>query len=97
MAQNQDLVLHNVSYITGFFLIFDNNNNKSAKLTQITSVVFVVNSMVMTTFWEQIPLIQFFDNSRTIIQEWGIWQVIELEIFCLQKYLQFDKDWMKNI
>jgi len=38
----------------------------------------------MTTFLgdfqhgEQIPLIQFLDNSRAIIQEWGIWQVIEL-------------------
>jgi len=27
------------------------NINKSAKLTQNTPVVFVVNSMVMTTFW----------------------------------------------
>jgi len=38
---------------------------------------------------EQIPLIQFclFDNSRFIIQEWGIWQVIELgEILCTPTY-----------
>ena len=51
-------------------------HNKSAKLTQNTAVVFVVNSILMTTFWEQdirlgeqIPLIQFLDNSRAIIQE----------------------------
>jgi len=75
--------------------------NKSAKRTQNTPVVFLVNSMVMTTFlaiwthrtvgyttpspirrnWpsssdcifirlgEQIPLIQFLDNSRAVIQE----------------------------
>jgi len=49
-AQNKDLVLHNVSYISGFFFLIFDNNNKSAKLTQIKYVVFVVNSMVMTTF-----------------------------------------------
>jgi len=59
--------------------LVNSSANKSAKLTQNTPVVVVVNSMVMATtnvFWEQdiqlgeqIPLIQFLDNSRAIIQE----------------------------
>jgi len=61
--------------------------------------------MVMTIFWEQdnqlgeqIPLIQFLDNSRAIIQEWEIWQVIELDrdIMPTNIFTKFDKDQMKT-
>ena len=52
--------------------------NKTAKPTQNTPVLFVVNSIVMTTFLgagystlRADLLIQFLDNSRAIIQEWG--------------------------
>ena len=34
------------------FIVHVSMVNKSAKRTQNTPVVFVVNSMVMTTFWE---------------------------------------------
>ena len=59
----------------------------------------------MTIFWEQdnqlgeqIPLIQFLDNSRAIIQEWEIWQVIELDrdIMPTNIFTKFDKDQMKT-
>jgi len=57
-------------------------------------------------FWEQdiplgaqIPLFQFLDNSRTIIQVWGIWQVSEhgRDIMPTNIFTKFDKDRMKTL
>jgi len=48
----------------------------------------------------QIPLIQFFDNSRAIIQEClGIWQVIALGRDIMPTYIftKFDKDRIKTL
>jgi len=49
--------------------------------------------------WEQIPFIQFLDNSRAIIQAWGIWLVIELgqDIMPTNIFTKFDHDRAKTL
>ena len=84
----------------------DNRDNKSAKLTQNTHIVFVVNSMVMTTFlgagyltWKADTANSvFFDNSRTIIQEYlGIWQELGRDTMPTNIFTKFNKDRMKTL
>jgi len=64
-------------------------HNKSAKLTQNTHVVFVVNSIVMTTFLGAGFSIRYREN----------WQVIELgqDIMPTDIFTKFDKDRMKTV
>jgi len=79
--------------------------NKSAKLTQNTPVVFVVNSMVMTTFLGAGFSIRYSKLSFWTIQgpkfrsAQGIWQVTELgpDIMPTNIFTKFDKDRMKTI
>jgi len=75
----------------------------SAKLTQNTPFVFVVNSMVITTYltWRADTANSVFGQFKTIIQEClgGIWQVIELgqDIMSTNIFTNVDKDQMKTL
>ena len=82
--------------------------NKSAKLTQNTPVVFVVNSMVMTTFWGAGYSTWRADTANSVFGQFkdhnsgvpmGIWQVTELGRDIMPTYIftKFDKDRMKTL
>jgi len=85
-------------------------HNKSAKLTQNTPVVFVVNSIVMTKFLgaQYLPLHWKADTANNVFGQFkghnsgvpaGIWQVIELGRYIMPTniFTKFDEDWMKTL
>ena len=85
----------------------ENSPNKSAKLTQNTPVVLVVNSMVMTTFLGAGYSTWRADTADSVCGQFkgynsvvpvGIWQVIELgrNIMPTNIFTKFDKDRMKT-
>ena len=84
-------------------LTLQKKRNKSAKLTQNTPVVFVVNSMVMTTLLGVGYSTSRADATNSVFGQFkghnsgvpgGIWQVIELsrDIMPTNIFTKFDKD-----
>ena len=87
---------------------YGNKSNKSAKLTQNTPDIFVVNSMVMTTFLGEGYSTWRADTTNSVFGQFkghksgvpgGIWQVIELgqDITPTNICTKFDKDRMKTL
>jgi len=82
--------------------------NKSAKLTQNTPVVFVVNSMVMTTFFGSRIFDLRADTANSVFGQFkghnsgvprGIWLVIELgrDFIPTNMFTKFDQDRTNNL
>jgi len=82
--------------------------NNSAKLTQNTPVVLVVNLMVMTTFLGAGCWTWRADTANSVFGQFkghnlgvpvGIWLVIELgqDILPTNIFTKFDQDWMNAL
>ena len=83
-------------------------DNKSAKLTQNMPIIFVVNSILMTTFLGAGHSTWRADTANSVFGQFkghnlgvpgGIWQVMELvsDIMPTNIFTKFDKDWMKTL
>jgi len=89
------------------FLLTYFGYNKSAKLTQNTSVVFVVNSMIMAFLgagyltWRSDTANSVFGQFKchNLGVPWRIWQVIKLgrDIMPTNIFTKFDKNRMKTL
>jgi len=89
--------------VAKFYLTRLQNKRLSAKLTQNTPVVFVVNSMVMTTFFGSRIFDLRADTANSVFGQFkgqnlgvprGIWLVIELgrDIMPTNMFTKFDQD-----